>query len=456
MKNASSQWSYPNSSEQIVETFLAFFSGHGHRRILGAPLATAGISTSFIIAGMQPLMPYLSGHESPPAPRLADLQRCLRTDDVELVGSNIRKISAFHMLGSWSIGDCGRGEAISLAVELLGLLGIERESLWVTTFGGDAALNLAPDEETQAEWLRVGVPETRLLALSAEDNFWSTGGPGPCGRDSEIFIDLADLGLAVGCGRPTCRPGCECDRFLEIWNLVFIEFELHQDGSISTLPLASVDTGMGVERVAMVLQRARSVFETDLLASALRYLETQAPPPQADGDVQKAQFRLQSKRMIVDHMRSALLLGVEGSVPTRNGRGSVMRRLIRRAATRGRLLGIADPFLGALVPVLAEAHHGLLTEAERQRVPEVSEVVNLEERRYSKILRVGLPLLADAVLDERGMARGDWLFQLQAERGFPADLAADVLSERGIAVDWSAFSAADLQHRAVSRVKRDH
>src|SRR5215470_3133008 len=211
---------YQISSERITKTYLSYFTQHGHQRIAGAPLAIPETTTSFIIAGMQPLLPFFRGARVPLAPRLTGWQRCLRTDDVEMVGSNIRKMSTFHMLGNWSIGDYGRREAICLAVELLAELGIDREDLWVTTFGGDSELGLPPDEETRLEWLRVGVPDQRLLALGAEDNFWTTGGPGPCGRDSEIFIDR---GEESGCGKPTCRPGCDCERFLEIWNLVFIE-----------------------------------------------------------------------------------------------------------------------------------------------------------------------------------------------------------------------------------------
>ncbi|MGO8950728.1 MAG: alanine--tRNA ligase-related protein [Ktedonobacterales bacterium] len=451
MPQVMSPWPYPYSSEQIAETFLSFYAQHGHLRIPGAPLAMPGTTTSFVVAGMQPLVPYFTGRESPPAPRLTDVQRCLRTDDVELVGSNSRKISTFQMLGNWSIGDYGRREAIEMSVELLGRLGIDWKSLWVTTFGGDDALNLPPDEETAREWRRIGIPETRLIALGAEDNFWSTGGPGPCGRDSELFVDR---GPAAGCGKPTCRPGCECDRFLEIWNLVFIEFEQHQDGSISGLPFSSVDTGMGLERVAMVLQHAPSVFEVDILAPALDQLDQLIPEPAPTSGRAVELSRQQSRRMIVDHMRSTLFLGVEGIVPERDGRGSVLRRLIRRAATRGQLLGISQPFLSRLLAPLAKAHGGLLTGAEHELTADIAEMVNLEERRFAQILRTGLRLLDRAVLDELGRASGEWLFRLQAEQGFPADLAAEVLAQRGILVEWPSFYAADLRHREVSRVKR--
>jgi alanyl-tRNA synthetase len=448
---------YQISSERITETYLSFFTQRDHQRIAGAPLAIPETTTSFIIAGMQPLLPYFRGARVPPAPRLTGWQRCLRTDDVELVGSNIGKMSTFHMLGNWSIGDYGRRDAISLADDLLAELGIDREDLWVTTFGGDSELGLPPDEETRLEWLRVGVPDQRLVALGAEDNFWTTGGPGPCGRDSELFIDL---GEEYGCGKPTCRPGCDCERFLEIWNLVFIEFERDGEGTITPLPFMSIDTGMGLERVAMVLQHSTSVFETDLFTPALVQLDqfiaaAEAAPLQSGRGPGQIKSSQQSRRMIVDHMRSALLLLLEGIVPLHDGRGSVLRRLIRRAATRGQLLGISKPFLSRLLVPLADAHGGLITEAERQRIPDVVEIVRGEEQRFAGVLRAGLRVLDRATQDADAMVPGEWLFQLQAERGFPADLAAEVLGERGIQIEWPSFLAADSRHREVSRVKRE-
>jgi alanyl-tRNA synthetase len=446
---------YQISSERITETYLSHFTQHGHQRLAGAPLAIPETTTSFIIAGMQPLLPYFRGARVPPAPRLTGWQRCLRTDDVEMVGSNIRKMSTFHMLGNWSIGDYGRREAISLAVDLLAELGIDRGDLWVTTFGGDTELGLPPDEETRLEWLRVGVPDQRLVALGAEDNFWTTGGPGPCGRDSELFIDR---GMEYGCGKATCRPGCDCDRFLEFWNLVFIEFEQHADGTITSLPFMSVDTGMGLERIAMVLQQAPSVFETDLFTPALVQLDqlitAAEAPPQSGSDPDSIRSRQQSRRMIVDHMRSALLLLLEGIVPAHDGRGSVLRRLIRRAATRGQLLGISEPFLSRLLVPLADAHGGLITEAERRNIAEAVETVGTEEQRFAGVLRAGLRVLDRAAQDTDTMVSGEWLFQLQAERGFPADLAAEVLGERGIHIEWPSFFAADSRHREVSRIKK--
>jgi alanyl-tRNA synthetase len=433
------------SSAEITERYLAFFRARGHIELPGSPLVAPESTTSFIIAGMQPLLPYLRGQQSPPAPRLTSLQRCLRTDDAEAVGTNARKLTSFHMLGNWSVGDYGKREAIALALELLNGLGVDRSTLWVTTFAGDPDLGLPLDNEAVTEWLRAGVAEARIVPLGADDNFWTMGGPGPCGPCTELYIDR---GVHLSCGQPTCRPGCECDRFLEIWNLVFMEYERRPDGSHAPLPLRSVDTGMGLERSAAVLQGVTTVFETDLFSSALARLAELAPPAPAADDPRARRAR----HLIVDHTRAALLAGLAGVAPGRDGRGSVVRRLIRRAARQGRALGLTRPFLGELVAPLAEAHDGLLTREEQARVPALAQELADEERRFSRVLTAGLRELARIEGDAGGQVPGERLFTLHAEGGFPADLAAEVLAERDLFVDWSGYERALAEHRAVSRV----
>lgn len=432
------------SSAAIAEHFLAFFAARGHLVLGDMPLVRPDLDTSFVIAGMQPLMPYLLGRQRPPAPRLADLQRCLRTDDVEAVGTNGRKNSAFQMLGSWSVGDYGREEATRFALELLDELGLDRSRLWATTFAGDAARGLPPDEMIGALWRAAGIPAERIVPLGMEDNFWSTGGPGPCGPDTELFIDQ---GPALGCGQPSCRPGCACERFLEIWNLVFIEHELLPDGTYAPLPLRSVDTGMGLERMATVLQGVTSAFETDLFAPAMRRLDELTPGGgrDVDGSGQRA------RRMIVDHARAALFAWLADVGPDRDGRGSVVRRMIRRAARQGRGLGIEGPFLGELVEPLAAGHGALLSPAERDRLPGLVAVLTDEERRFSRTLTAGLRYLDGLAPDERGHIPGERLYQLHAERGFPSDLAAEILAERGLTVEWPGFERAREAHRDISR-----
>jgi alanyl-tRNA synthetase len=430
------------SSEEITRTYLEFFRARGHLEIPGSPLVVPENTTSFVIAGMQPLMPYLRGEKAPQASRLTDWQRCLRTDDAEAVGTNGRKLTSFHMLGNWSIGDYGRREAIALALELLDIFGLNRDTLWVTTFAGDAGRNLAPDEQAVRLWREAGQPEGRIVPLGLDDNFWTTGGPGPCGPCSELFVDR---GEALGCGRTDCRPGCACERFLEIWNLVFIEFEEHADGSYTPLPLRSVDTGMGLERFAAVAQGVPTAFDTDLFRLASARLLELAGLERVDGARERA------RRVIVDHTRAALFAMLAGAQPGRDGRGSVVRRLIRRAARQGRVLGLERPFLGELVEPLVEAHRPWVTPGELARVPEVARTLAEEEAQFGRVLSAGLRYLARVDPDASGQVPGERLFVLHAERGFPADLAAEVLADRGLSVDWSSYEQAVARHREVSR-----
>lgn len=438
----------PRSSAEIVQWYLAFFRARDHREIPGAPLVMEDGTTSFVIAGMQPLLPYLRGTVAPPAPRLTDIQRCLRSDDAQAVGTNGRKLTSFHMLGNWSIGDYGRREAIAHALALLDELGFDRSKLWVTTFGGDEAQGLAPDDLVVEEWRRAGMPEERIVPLGMDDNFWSTGGPGPCGPDTELFMDR---GASTGCGDPLCKPGCACERFLEVWNLVFIEFQQQGDGSYTPLPLRSVDTGMGLERMAAALQGVLTVYETDLFVPVWERLASLASIGVAGGGDVEAKAR----RVIVDHVRAALFVYLAGVRPEHTGRGSVLRQLIRRAARQGRVLGLDQPFLGELVGPLVAAHGALLTAQERERAASLADALTQEERRFARVLTAGLRALGRIEPDGDGLVPGEELFVLHAERGFPVDLAAEVLAERGLRVDWSGYVRASEAHREVSRMSAE-
>lgn len=437
------------SSSEIVQRYLAFFRERRHQELPGSPLILPGIGTLFVIAGMQPLMPYLRGQTPPPAPRLTALQRCLRSDDADAVGTNARKLTSFHMLGNWSVGEYGKREAIGYALQLLDVFGLDRSRLWVTTFGGEPERGLAPDSESVEEWRREGISEERIVPLGMDDNLWSTGGPGPCGPCTELYVDL---GPERGCGRPECRPGCDCDRFLEVWNLVFIEFEETLDGRYVSLPFRSVDTGMGLERIALVLQGTETVFETDLFALARWRLAELAPIP-VGGEPPE---RLRARRRIVDHTRAALLAGLAGVAPGRDGRGSVVRRLIRRAARQGRILGLDKPFLRELVEPLVEAHGELLTPEEQLRTPTIAGILNDEEQRFQRVLSAGLRYL-DALepAEEDGVVPGERIFMLHAERGFPADLAVEILMERGLRVEWAGYEREADLHRSISRMSKE-
>jgi len=343
------------------------------------------------------------------------------------------------------VGDYGKRGVIELALELLHDFGFERQSLWVTTLGGDPELGLPPDEQVVEEWLRQGFPLERIVPLGVDDNLWTMGGPGPCGPCTEIFFDR---GVEVGCGKITCRPGCDCPRFLEIWNLVFIEFDRSTDGSLARLPFLSIDTGMGLERVALLLQGVESVFETDLFMPAATRLSELAPP----GVVEDSSIEQRARRIILDHTRSALFAGLEGVMPGRDGRSSVLRRLVRRASRQGRVLGIDRPFLGQLVMPFAQGHSTLLTEQEQQHLPTLIDMLTNEETQFAHVLTAGLKRLDKLIVGEHGIVSGEDLFKLHAEQGFPSDLAVEILAERGLRVDWSSYERALEQHREISRV----
>ncbi len=437
----------PFSSLEIVEHYLEFFRKLKHIELPGSPLAVPGNSTSFIIAGMQPLLPYLRGQQPPPGPWLTMVQRCLRGFDTDAVGTNCRKASFFHMLGNWSLNDYWKSEAIDMALELLlNVFGLDQSKLWVTIFAGDSTLGIPCDDISSEEWQRHNIPPERIVPLGSDDNLWTMGSPGPCGPCTEIFVDR---GQELSCGLPTCQPGCSCDRFLEVWNLVFMEYEQLPEGPLIALPQRNVDTGMGLERMASVLQDTESIFSIDLFQPALECL-TELAPTMSDNPLEK-----RARRVIVDHTRAALFASLAGVEPGRNGRNSVVRHLIRRAARQGRILGIDGLFLSKLVEPLAEAHGNLLAAQEHSQVSTLVNTIANEEKRFERVLTIGLNYLSRLEPDDHGTVPGKQLFKLQAEKGFPVDLATEVLTDRGLTVDWSSYQPAKEEHRRVSRLSAE-
>ena len=466
------------TSEKISATYRTFFTTRAHLELPGSPLVAPNTSTYFTVAGMQPLLPYLRGQQTPPSPCLTSLQRCLRTVDVAETGKTNRKMTLFHMLGNWSIDNYGKRGAIEMAVELLHMFGLDFQRLWITTFGGEPSLNLPPDDVAFDEWRRQGFPVERIIPLGMEDNFWDLGAqvPGPCGLCTEIFVDY---GPGRGCGRLDCRPGCTCERFLEVWNLVFIEFERSPEGRLSRLPFLSIDTGMGLERIGMVLQQVPSVFDIDLFRPALDVLRDLTPgqpeplddltpvpqrrsegfkpihPGCLDGPTtdQSEHSRDQlARRVILDHTRAALFILLEGVGPGEKGQNSVVRRLLRRAIRQGRLLGLSGPFLAQLVEPLLSTHAFLLPPEQRENGSQLREILSHEERQFQRTLSIGLKLLEQLQPDERGLISGKDIFRLHSDRGFPSDLAEEILGERGLSIDWSGYEQAFEQHRQVSRL----
>src|SRR5258708_18222774 len=298
------------TSEAISTTYLAFFTAREHLELPGRSLIAPNQSTYFTVAGMQPLLPYLRGQQTPPASRLTSFQRCLRTVDVDETGDTNRKLTLFHMLGNWSVDHYGRREAIEMAVELLTLFGLDLSRLWVTTFGGDPALNLPPDEFTSGEWQRHGFPTEHIVPLGMEDNFWDMGAgvPGPCGPCTELFLDC---GSEHGCRQPECRPGCSCERFLEIWNLVFIQFDPSPDPTLPPLPFFSLPTALGLERIGMVLQDVPSLFDIDLFQPAIEVLNSLAPV-RKDSD---ALLDQRAPRVVLTHTRASIFASLQAALP---------------------------------------------------------------------------------------------------------------------------------------------
>src|SRR5688500_15206079 len=326
-------------SQEIRETFLAYFEERSHKRLSSASLVPASHDPSVLLttAGMQPLKPYFLGREEPPSRRLASCQRCFRTTDIEEVGKTARHLTFFEMLGNFSIGDYFKADAVAYAWELsVESLGLDPDRIWASVFEGDDELGLGPDTEAIELWLAQGVPEERIVKLSRADNFWQAGPVGPCGPCSELYYDR---GPEYGPDRD--RPGDDTERMLEYWNLVFMTYELREDGSLTDLPQTGIDTGLGVERMAAIKQDVPSVFETDLFSPLIELAEERSG--RAFGGDERT---TRAMRIIADHSRGTVNLIADGVVPSNEDRGYILRRIMRRAIQQGRVLGLEPGFLG--------------------------------------------------------------------------------------------------------------
>ena len=335
------------TSAEIREGFLSFFEEKGHLRCPSYSLVPRADdhSTLLTTAGMQPQMPFFLGREPPPAPLTTTAQKCFRTPDIEEVGLDTYHLTFFEMLGNFSFGQYFKEGAIEYATEFIReRLKLDWDRIWASVHAGDPELKLGPDEVAIGLWEKIGMPPERIVPLPSSENFWSVGGPGPCGPDSEIYYDF---GPEAGCGEPDCLPGCtRCERFLEFWNLVFMEYELHPDGTLTPLPKQNIDTGLGLERAARIVQGVPSVYDTDGYQRIMSWIAEQSGVAYGDSaDATKAH------RVLADHGRGMTFLVGDGVTPSNEGRGYVLRRVIRRAAQHGLRIGMQTPFL----PGLAEA-----------------------------------------------------------------------------------------------------
>ena len=430
------------TSAELREGFFAYFEEKGHRRLPSWPLVPRADdhSTLLTTAGMQPQMPFFLGREAPPALLTCTSQKCFRTPDIDEVGRDGHHLTFFEMLGNFSFGQYFKAGAIEYATDVIqNRLQLDWDRIWVTVHAGDPVFELGPDEVAIKEWEAIGMPAERIVALPSSENFWSVGGPGPCGPDSEIYWDW---GPEHGCGDPTCAPACpRCDRFLEFWNLVFMEYEQHPDGTLTPLPKQNIDTGMGLERTAAILQDVRSVYETDAYAAIMDWVAAESGV--AFGESEHA---TKAHRVIADHGRGMTFLVGDGVTPSNEGRGYVLRRIIRRAVQQARSIGLQDLWrvTDVVVEQLAEPFPELEDDRERIR-----ETVRAEETRFTETLARGMKLFDEVAT--RGNISGKDAFDLTATYGFPFELIGELALGRGLAVDEDDFRTRMAEHREISR-----
>jgi len=394
---------------------------------------------------MQPFKPYFRGEEEPPAPRLTSCQKCFRTTDIENVGLTARHLTFFEMLGNFSIGDYFKQGAVEFAYELSTEgFGLERERIWIAVFGGDEELKLGPDEEAIDCWRSVDVPDERIVLLGREDNFWQSGPTGPCGPCSELYYDR---GPAFGPDED--RPGDDTDRVLELWNLVFMQYELHEDGSLTELPSKNIDTGLGVDRAAAILQDVPSVFEADQLRPLVDLGE------ELSGRKYEQDFATtRALRILADHGRAAAFLLADGVVPSNEDRGYILRRIMRRTMQQGHVLGLTDQFLRALYERAIEVMGDAYPELQRERET-IGRWARTEEEHFGRTLAQGERMLSELIAEakERGTSWVDAedAFRLHDTYGFPYELTKELLAEEGLSVDDQGFEELMERAREVSR-----
>ena len=434
------QWTGLN---ELREKYLHFFEGKGHLRLGSFPLVPKDDPSLLLInSGMAPMKKWFLGQEEPPRHRVTTCQKCIRTPDIERVGITARHGCFFEMLGNFSFQDYFKKEVIPWAWEFLTKeLEIPADRLYISVY--------QDDDEAYDIWTKsVGVPEDHMVRLGKEDNFWEHGS-GPCGPCSEIYFDR---GLKYGCGKPTCGVGCDCDRFMEIWNLVFSQYDSDGKGTYALLPKPNIDTGMGLERLAVVMQDVDNLFEVDTVAAVLHHVER----------ISGKQYGANEKddisiRVITDHIRATVFMASDGILPSNEGRGYVMRRLLRRAARHGRMLGIDHPFLTDLVDTViisSEVGYPELREHESY----IKKVIGTEEERFYKTIDSGMNILNGMIqhLHEthKKILSGLDVFKLNDTFGFPLDLTKEIAAEAGLGIDEAAFHVEMTRQRERARAER--
>ena len=433
------------TGSEIRESFLKFFEGKGHARVASSSLVPKDDPTLlFTNAGMVQFKNCFLGLEDRGYHRAVTSQKCVRAggkhNDLENVGVTARHHTFFEMLGNFSFGDYFKAEAIAWSWEYLtGVMALPKEKLWVTIYRDD-------DEAFRIWNEKMGVPAERIIRMGEKSNFWMMGETGPCGPCSEIIYDQ---GEGTGCGKPTCDVHCECDRHLEIWNLVFTQFDRDASGKLTPLPKPNIDTGMGLERLAAVVQGVKSNYESDLFAGVIRFIEKisgRAYKKNEEDDI--------SIRVIADHSRSVTFLIGDGVLPSNEGRGYVLRRILRRAARHGKLLGMGRPFLHEVCGVVIDEMKGAYPDL-ADKAAFIRKAVESEEQRFIETLDAGLRILQEEVTALKGAGKevipGEIVFKLYDTFGFPTDLTADIVRKDGLSLDMDGFEKAMANQREKAR-----
>ncbi len=428
---------------QIREEFLSFFESKNHLRLKSASLVPHNDKSLLLInSGMAPLKPYFTGQATPPDKRVTTCQKCIRTPDIERVGKTARHGTFFEMLGNFSFGDYFKKEAIAWAWEFCTItLSLPVDKLWVTIY--------LDDDDAFEIWNKeIGVPSDRIVRMGKEDNFWEHG-LGPCGPCSEIYFDR---GLNRSCGKPDCKLGCDCDRFIEFWNLVFTQYDKDEAGNYNLLEKPNIDTGMGLERMAVIMQDVNNLFEVDTVKFILDYICQMAG----------VEYGFDSKidtsiRVITDHIRSVTFMTSDGILPSNEGRGYVLRRLLRRAARHGKLLGLNESFLNEIAKKVIEVSNNAYPELEEKK-NHILSVIEMEEKRFNETIDQGLSILQGLIeeMQEKNQKTlsGESAFKLYDTYGFPLDLTKDVLEEQGLSVNEDAFKEEMKIQRERARAAR--
>lgn len=429
---------------EIREKFLNFFETKGCLKLGSFPLVPKNDASLLLInSGMAPMKPWFQNPESAPKRRVTTCQKCIRTGDIENVGKTARHGTFFEMLGNFSFGDYFKKEATAWAWEFFTeVMEIPKDRLWISVY--------EEDDEAKDIWINdVGVDPTHIVKLGKEDNFWEHG-TGPCGPCSEIYFDR---GEKYGCGDPNCGVGCECDRFMEVWNLVFTQFDKDDEGNYNPLPNPNIDTGMGLERLAVVMQGVDNLFEVDTVQDVMKHICSIA-----NLEYKKDEKKDVSLRVITDHIRSTVMMVSDGVIPSNEGRGYVLRRLLRRAARHGKLLNIDRQFLFEVADTVIDASKSAYPELEEKR-DYIKKIIKKEEERFDATIDNGIIVLGgyidEAKKNKKNIISGEEAFKLHDTYGFPLDLTIEMAQEQGIDVDIDGFNAAMLKQKETARNARE-